>query len=284
MDWNSIVSDVVSGSVLLAVGAIGGWIIGLAKGKKKSSLAIERKNTIYQPLLDELVVYSDFKWDILTEVKVQHLKEIVNNHYKYGINDPLFSKCIDLANLIMEFTNIKPINIAHSIIVDLFKLGFEEMYGSVVDGVINRCDRDGNEWDEEVMVEPLLVIQQVDFSKNIVDLLSNEGMYGEEICIDSENDVYIPIYSQLKNMYASALNVRVNGEKYKLPNAVIDLDLSPEEYIALNYDFFQSFNSDQRIMNKYKLREEIVYQCQSVIQELKETIEKIVKVYEIEQI
>lgn len=284
MDWNSIVSDVVSGSILLAVGALGGGVVGIAKGKKKSSLAIERKNTIYQPLLDELVVYSDFGWDILTDIKVQHLKEIVNNHYKYGIDDQLFSKCLELANFITEYTSIKPINIAHSIIVDLFELGFEEIYGSVVEGVINHCDRDGNEWDEEVMVEPLLVIEQGDFSKGIIELLSNEGMYGEEICMDYENDVCLPIYSQLKNIYASALYVRVNGEKYKLPNAIINLDLSPEEYIALNYDFFQKFNSDQRIMNKYKLREEIVYQCQSVIQELIETIEKIVKIYEVEQI
>lgn len=37
---------------LLAVGGIGGWFAGLFIGKRRSSSAIERKNELYQPLLE----------------------------------------------------------------------------------------------------------------------------------------------------------------------------------------------------------------------------------------
>lgn len=49
MDWNIIWSDVISGTILLIIGGVGGWFAGVIKGKKESSTAIERKNEIYQP-------------------------------------------------------------------------------------------------------------------------------------------------------------------------------------------------------------------------------------------
>lgn len=51
MDWNEVLKDIVSGTILLAIGGIGGWFGGVIKGKKQSSMAVERKNQIYQPLL-----------------------------------------------------------------------------------------------------------------------------------------------------------------------------------------------------------------------------------------
>ena len=44
MDWNEILKEVISGSILIAVGGVAGWFGGLFKGKKESSRAIERKN------------------------------------------------------------------------------------------------------------------------------------------------------------------------------------------------------------------------------------------------
>jgi len=284
MDWNSIISDVFSGSILLGLGSICGWLAGIAKGKKKSSLAIERKDTLYQPLLDELSAYSDFKWDIYTEIKANHLHEIVNNQYKYGLNDSLLQKCLELNNLIEDYIRINPIAIAYSIIVKIFETAYKEIYGSVVDGIINHCDRDGNEWDEEVMVAPLICIERTDFSKIILKLLKSEEMHSEQVCVDYENDIYLPIYSQLKNIYASALYARVNGKKFNLPSPKIELNMLPEEYMALNYDFFLKYNTDKRIIDKYSIRKNIIYLNQSIIQELKEIIKEIVKVYEVEQI
>lgn len=284
MTWDSIISDVISGTILLLIGAIGGWIGGLSNGKKKSSLAIERKKAIYQPLLDELIVYSNFKWDIFTEIKATNLFEIVNNQYKYGMSDELQRKCIDLSNLIIKYFQITPENVAHSIIVQIFEDAYAEIYGSVIEGISYHSDRDGNEWEEEVVAEPITFIQRFDYSKEILSLLINENMYSDEVCVDYENNFYEPIYAQLKNIYASALYVNINEGKYEIPTPKFKLNMLPEEYIALNYNFFQIYNADAHIIDKYNIREEIIYLSQSIIQNLKEIIEGIVKVYEVEQI
>lgn len=79
-----------------------------------------------------------------------------------------------------------------------------------------------------------------------------------------------------------ALNVIVNGEKYIKPKPVIELKILPEEYIALHYEFFEIYNNDERIKKKYELREEIIYTSQAIVQSLKETIDQIIKIYELE--
>ena len=76
-------------------------------------------------------------------------------------------------------------------------------------------------------------------------------MYSDEVCVDEENVLYMPIYSQLKRIYHLALNVIINGEKYIKPKPVIELKMLPEEYIALHYDFFDLYNNDKRIKKKY---------------------------------
>ena len=58
----------------------------------------------------------------------------------------------------------------------------------------------------------------------------------------------------------------------------------PEEYMALNYDFFEIYNNDERIKKKYELQEDIIYTSQSIIQSLKEIICQIVQKYEVEEI
>ena len=57
---HEVLKDIVSGTILLAIGGIGGWFGGVIKGKKQSSMAVERKNQIYQPLLDEIKTYTTF--------------------------------------------------------------------------------------------------------------------------------------------------------------------------------------------------------------------------------
>lgn len=284
MDLGNITNDVISGAILLLLGGIGGWIGGLTNGKKKSSLAIERKKVIYQPLLDELVLYSDFEWDVFTDIKTVNLFEVVNNQYKYGMTGELQGKCIDLNNLIIKYSKINLKNIAHAIIVQIFEEAYAEIYGSTIEGTIYRSDREGNEWEEEVIAEPIIFIQRFDYSKEIQSLLINEGMYSDEVCLDYENNFYEPIYARLRDIYASALYVNINGEKYELPTPKFKLNMLPEEYISLNYNFFKIYNADEDIIDKYNIREEIIYLSQSIIQDLKEIIEGIVKVYEVEQI
>lgn len=284
MDWNGILGDVISGSILLIIGGIGGWFIGLFKGKKESVAAIERKNEIYQPLLDCLENYSQFDWSILDKIQVEVLTEIVNNSYKYGLDYELQKQCDLIDQLVREYNCINSVRVANSIIIDIFIKGYKEIYGSIVAGECHHSDIYGNEWDEEVLVEPVQVIKQTNYQKEIDSLLRNEGMYSGEVCVDNEYSLYEPIYQQLKIIYSSALNAVINGEKIKKPKPVIELGMLPEEYIAYHYDFFEIYNNDEKIKRKYELREEIIYLSQAVVQALKEKIEKIVRVYEIEEI
>lgn len=284
MDWNAILKEVISGSILIVVGGIAGWFGGLFKGKKESSRAIERKNEIYQPLIDEIEKYSDFDWTIREKIKVPFLKDIVNNSYKYGIRDEILDQCNYLFDIINDYNSVDSIKVAHSIIVSIFEKGYAEIYGSIVDGISYQSDRDGNEWEEEIIAEPVQVVRQSNYSKEIENLLYNEGMYSDEVCVDEENAIYMPIYIQLKRIYHLALNVIVNGKEYIKPKPTIELNILPEEYIALHYDFFEIYNNDERIKKKYELREEIIYMSQAIVQFLKETIDQIIKIYEAEEL
>ena len=284
MDWNAILKEVISGSILIVVGGIAGWFGGLFKGKKESSRAIERKNEIYQPLIDEIEKYSDFDWTIREKIKVPFLKDIVNNSYKYGIRDEILAQCNYLFDIINDYNSVDSIKVAHSIIVSIFEKGYAEIYGSIVDGISYQSDRDGNEWEEEIIAEPVQVVRQSNYSKEIENLLYNEGMYSDEVCVDEENAIYMPIYIQLKRIYHLALNVIVNGKEYIKPKPTIELNILPEEYIALHYDFFEIYNNDERIKKKYELREEIIYMSQAIVQSLKETIDQIIKIYEAEEL
>ena len=284
MDWNTILGDIISGAILLAIGGIGGWFTGIIKGKKESSTAIERKNEIYQPLINELKKYSQFDWNIQEIKKIELLKEISNDDYKFGLSDELQKKCNDLYQLIENYNNINPVRIARSIIVDIFTDGYKIIYGSIVEGISYHSDREGNEWEEEEIAEPVKIIGELADEKNIRSLLSNEGMYSDEVCIDYENGLFEPIYGQLKNIYASALNIIINGEQYKNRAPVIEMQMLPEEYMAYHYDFFKKYNDNEKIKQKYELREEIIYTSQAIIEELKERIDKIVRIYEVEKV
>lgn len=284
MDWNTILGDIISGAILLAIGGIGGWFTGIIKGKKESSTAIERKNEIYQPLINELKKYSQFDWNIQEIIKIELLKEISNDDYKFGLSDELQKKCNDLYQLIENYNNINPVRIARSIIVDIFTDGYKIIYGSIVEGISYHSDREVNEWEEEEIAEPVKIIGELADEKNIRSLLSNEGMYSDEVCIDYENGLFEPIYGQLKNIYASALNIIINGEQYKNRAPVIEMQMLPEEYMAYHYDFFKKYNDNEKIKQKYELREEIIYTSQAIIEELKERIDKIVRIYEVEKV
>lgn len=284
MDWNTILSDVISGSIMLVVGGIGGWVAGRFKRKKESLLAIERKRELYQPLLDDIEKYSKFDWSIMEEIRTDFLKEIVNNPYKYGINRKLQDKCNCLYEMISEYNSIDIVKVAHNIIVDTFEKGYMEIYGSIIEGICCQCDRDGNEWEEEVIAEPVQTIRQIDNSKEIENLLINERMYSGEVCIDEKNRLFEPIYSELKQIYALALNVWVNGEQYTLPEPIIELKMLPEEYIAYKYDFFELYNGNKKIQRKCELHEEIIYMSRDIVENLRKIIDKIVRGYEVEEV
>ncbi|RGZ89181.1 hypothetical protein DW967_13735 [Agathobacter rectalis] len=43
MDWNEVLKDIVSGTILLAIGGIGGWFGGVIKGKNNHQWLLNAK-------------------------------------------------------------------------------------------------------------------------------------------------------------------------------------------------------------------------------------------------
>lgn len=46
MDWNEVLKDIVSGTILLAIGGIGGWFGGVIKGKNNHQWLLNAKSNI----------------------------------------------------------------------------------------------------------------------------------------------------------------------------------------------------------------------------------------------
>ena len=123
------------------IGGIGGWFGGVIKGKKQSSMAVERKNQIYQPLLDEIKTYTTFDWSILINIKPDILKQVVCESYKFGLNEEIQNKCNYLYEVIQEYNNIKPVAVGvdllpekgHVILSDIKKIEFGKVVNKIVD-------------------------------------------------------------------------------------------------------------------------------------------------------
>ncbi|RDW18789.1 hypothetical protein [Oceanobacillus chungangensis] len=273
IEWNTVFTDVLTGVILLGIGAVFGFITG----KKKTALTIERKNELYQPLLEELESISYLKNDgLTTKLEAPFLAETIVNDYKYGYRRKLNKKCTSLYSLINQYNSINIVSVAHNIIVDIFENSYEELYGSKIEGISYHSDIDGNEWEEEHLAEPIEFIRRFLSDKSIVSLLNSEGMYDSEVCIDKKNNIFVPIYGQLVSVFYSVLNMEINGVRYQLPPIKKELEMSPAEYMALN-DFFKEFNANTETLKKYKLKEEIISNSQDIVQDLKEVIRKIVR-------
>lgn len=106
---------------------------------------IERKNQIYQPLLDDINKYTTFDWSILENIKADTLKQVVCESYKFGLNEEIQTGCNYLYDVIQEYNKIKPATVANQIIIDIFTEGYEKIYGSIIDGIAYHTDCDGNE-------------------------------------------------------------------------------------------------------------------------------------------
>lgn len=284
MAWKEILKEAAPDIVVASIVGFFGWLAGLFKGRKESSRAVERKNEVYQPLIDDVEKYSKFNWSIRDTVRMPFLKAVVEDSYKYSLGEELQTQCNYLFGIINEYNQISAQRVAQSVIAEIFERGYAEIYGSVIEGTVHHYERDGNEWDEEIPAEPITIMRHSNFSEEIEMLMLNEGNYSGEVCVDEEKSIYEPIYLELKKIYELSLNIVINGKKYIHPKPVIALTMLPEEYMALRYDFFAEYNSNDRIKKKYELREEIIYTSQAIVQTLKERIEKIIKIYEVEEI
>lgn len=274
---NEFLGEIISGFILqLTEKRIG-------KERQSPAIAIDRKNKVYQPLLEELEPYTESDWSILDDVNAEYLHTLVEESYKCPLPEKLQEECSDLDANICNYNQIDVVRVAHNIIIEIFKDAYEALYGSIYDGIFQYREYDGSVREDKKLATPIQLIEEGGFEELIDDLLYNEGMYSDVVLINREQQISEPIYGQLKEIYHQALNVWINEEKYSLPEAKIEIDMLPEEYIAYHYDFFERYNAHAEIKEKKKNREEIIYKSQGIVQELKEIIETIVRKYEMEK-
>lgn len=134
---------------------------GRKKGESISIKAVERKNRVFQPLIDELEKQAYGKWGISEKLEVPMLDECVINSYKYAFDESLKQSLQQLYNLHCEFNNINALAVVHRVIEKIFEMGYEKLYGSIIDGVVSREVADGEYIDEEIILLSQSIVQEL---------------------------------------------------------------------------------------------------------------------------
>ena len=248
----------------------------LSEKEVNRAAIIKRKEEVFYPLLKELEKYSYESPNMLDQMETPILNKIVAESYLYGLSDDLLNKCNGLSFEIEVFNKINCVEIANRIIRNIFYKGFEKIYGNTEFEIVCIAE-DGDVYPEFINEPPIDEMHMMFFDEITIDLLKHEGSETYPIEVEFEGIYYTEkyVYSQLVDIYKFALSPEL--ENYKLPPAVINLDMKPEEYIASEFDFFEQYNADSKIIEKKKLASKIKYECQEIVQILKETIANIVK-------
>ena len=219
MGWQEIAESILSEFIVGIVAALISGVVSFLRGRKKgesiSIKAVERKKDLYQPLLDELEKYTHSEWSIAERIKTPLLDECVVNSYKYALEEEVQLKMQRLYKLHSQFEEINVLCVVHKVVGDIFEKGYEELYGSVVDGIVWHEISNGDGIEQEVYAEPINSIRSIYDEKAYRELLEREGAPDDDIFIqDKECDEggYVLIYSVLKRLYSSALNTYINGK------------------------------------------------------------------------
>lgn len=282
LTWSPIWQGFIADLAILLVSVIISGIIGFFKGRKVSCDAVSRKKQIYQPLIDELNPISSGSLDVLSNIQINFTKEIIYNNYKYSIDSKLLEKMKCLSKKVEKYEEISLINVAKDVLVSQFINGYKDLYGSVIAGTSYSEDQEGTKYEIEHEVQELDNLKRVNCNEDIKSLLNYEGMPSLAFRMKNNNVDYI--YEEVFHIYDKAFLNNINGKTTTNRKMLKEWDGRPSEYIAYNYDFFDSFNKAPKTIEKYQLREEIIELSQKIIEELEGIVEKIVCKYEKENI
>lgn len=261
---NSFVRDLI----LVFIPLVGGVITGYIKGKKVSTDAINRKNILYQPLINELSVFNESKLN--SKFKTTFLNEVVNNNYKYLIDNKLMKKLKTLRDDVQTYENIDLNQIAQDVFIENFINGFEDLHGSIINDF---SDKEGVK--EEV--KELEILRKANLGDLVKTLLNSEGTptYFISIKTNTPTDYVYPTYKEIIFIYKKTFSRALIQRSKK-----IEWEGIRAEYIEYTYGFFKNFNEKERVVQKKRLKEKIILNSEVIISELKCTISKIVKKYE----
>lgn len=249
------------------------------KQKREPGRSMLRKKNFYIPLIEELESKNSHENIHLTQFIFPLLKDIVENSYKYVPPKEIMEKCLSLYKNIQKFNKINSLYIAETIIIDIFTDGYEQIYGSKIDGISYYTNEEGENFEFENLAKPIELIQRRDFKESVKALLDKEGF--EDIRIYIEKDIYDYGYTDLINIYESYLGASINQVKIKLPPKREDIKIDAASYIAITWDFFEIYNDDYKIKEKQALFYEIEEEKKVLLELLKRKVSKIVKKHEV---
>lgn len=262
---------VVSGLILMLITGIVAYI----KGKRLSIDAINRKISIYIPLINQLLIMEQNT--IESTFNVDFVMDVVKNNYKYAISKKVYKNLSKLLDLINEFEDIRIESVAHRIIVESFVEVYERKFGTIIDGISFNSTIDGDEYEIEEEVPELSNLKHYLNPETLKKLIANMDM--DQYILNLEENDYVYINEDLVNIFDIAFNSSFDGRE---PNKLIieGWNGSLAEYMAYNIDFQDKFNDDMYINRKVELLKKILTLSDNISNDLKTIVNKIVKKYE----
>jgi hypothetical protein len=249
----------------------------------KHKSVMERKQTIYIPLIEELNNYFKFpNGDLFSKLEFKFLNEIINKQYLYRLENEMLNECKNFYDLINKFNKTDLTYVASNIIESSFYEGFNELYGNIIDGKIAIYDNEGEvvAW-EDVEPEEFENIRHISYhTDRIIELINHQYDYQysfDDYGNDYDGALYINQY--LSYFYEFALAKR-NKKNSPSRTQIIDWEGKPEDYISYNYDFFSNFYADGRVKEKEKLLTEIKTCRSNLLNKLDSKLKYIFVTYE----
>lgn len=264
MNWNAILQDIISSSIsgiiVASVCGLAAWLVydtGI-KGKERGQIASERKNTIFVPLKYEMKRITAIPDDIWQDINVEIALNIVDKEDEFVVDDDLYQQCQILINLIREYKSINPYSVASNILCQRFKEKCMALYGSITHPVFHYDEATQQEIElEDYDPEIYTFMEVADSRLNIKNIFRNRDLEEYEASLGFVG----PAEEYLTKMFEYALPKQ---DKYKgilFENihdaALTEKRITPAEYIAKDFDFFQLFDEDDTIKKKAALLSKI---------------------------
>jgi|GEM_PF-1677056 len=291
MDWTTIgqdiISNTVSGILVVIFGGITGWLVYITgiKGKEKDQVASERKDKIYIPLKYELYSIVHNADNIWEKIESPEVRKIVEKNDELVVSDFLYQQCEILFKMISNYNSINLYTVASNILCKQFEGKYIELYGSITHPTSHWDEYTGEELEMEDWDPEFLDFQSiVDIEDNIDSLFKNNFAY-EEYCQDIGR--VGPVEEYLVILFSSVLPKKENiykGINFDFVNCeeLTNKKITPAEYMIRDFNFFDCFEKSEKVQQKESLLIEIKELSFSIYEDVTAKIRSIGKKYEVE--
>jgi hypothetical protein len=200
------------------------------------------------------------------------IKEILLKQHLFRLEDLLLNSLVEFNEQINLYNKINSYNIAGNIIMSNFTRGFIELYGDIIDGEIPIYHDGELIYYESVLPEEYDNIQLVAYNPDFIKRIIDDEMQYREFDGDLYDDNLAFLYE-----FALAERNKRNSSKRKIINGWDD---KPEIYIAMDDNFYETFNKDENILLKHQILKSIKDKCEQISYQLDLKLKHIFEVYE----